>query len=53
MGLGCLLTEKRVTDHMHCESWEPIKPDKPENDQDAINQYHKYGYELRIDVIAS
>jgi hypothetical protein len=47
MGLGCLLTNKRVTDHQHCDKWEPVV-NRSIHDQPAIEQYRQAGYILDL-----
>lgn len=42
MGLGCLLTNKRVTDHEHCEKWEKLVNESI-HDNAARIQYFKAG----------
>jgi hypothetical protein len=48
MGIGCTLSNKRVTDHESCKEWEDYKPEKSIHDQDAVKQYFKAGYILDL-----
>lgn len=51
-GLGCLLINKRVTDHEHCEKWEAID-NRSIHDQTAIEQYRQAGYILDIEKVSA
>ncbi len=52
MGLGCLLTNKRVTDHQSCDKWEKLN-NHGKHDADAMADYFKAGYILDIEKVSA